>query len=466
MSRWSDQLKNHPIHETIRQLQEWVSTEFEDVSEEEFSERNRFNKVLGLYKSKLESIDAEIAPFNQIDGLNSQLKVAQIWNQANAYAQNRNITHLKAANDHLSGQLTQLSLLLPLVEGDNQKLVHDDSSSLEYALRVLIKKKEELESDLSKIGANIDMSNAEVAELNLAIDERKKESDAALSQWQQQFSDAQEKRSNNFNEWKNAIDGEIKGKTSSITSKTQEAVETYRKGIEEALNQLNDDAKAKHNAILELYELASGDSISGGYAQTANKERFQTNFWRAVSFAFIIAAVFWLYSAYQQVEMKPTSGYTFIKKTDPETTETVDGKTKNIARIKKDESKNNDGQLEIESKIQEPNNQVNTASFWQHLLLSFSLTGVLLFGAGYAARQAHSHRTTEQKTRWFALQIKALDPYISSMEPGDQLDLKKQLADKFFNGVEQSSVDDIKVFDSDTPSSLINSVTNLVKQTK
>jgi len=467
MSRWVEQLKNHPIHESLRQLEEWGGTEFDDISEEELIERKRFIKVLELHKNVLQTVDADIVPFNQLDGLNNQLRSANIWNQVQSYSKNNNITHLQTANNHLSTQLTQLCLLIPLIKNGEKGPKGDDSTTFEYALRALIKKKEEIEYDYKNLKSVIESSGVDIVELTATIEERKKETDASLSQWQQQFSDAQEKRSESYNEWKNIIDKEVKEQSRKITTDTEKDVVKYKEKIEGELTQLKNDAKTKHNDILELYELASGDSISGGYAQTANKESRQSNLWRFLSFVFIIAAVIWLYTAYKQSDFRVSVAQVLIENSSETIKEDVSEKSKAKSENGVPISGKKTGHVVANNKqlINDKPNFNNTASVWQHFLLSFSLTGVLLFGAGYAARQAHSHRTTEQKTRWFALQIKALDPYISSMEAEDQKEIKKQLAEKFFNGVEQNS-DDIKVFDSDTPSSLINSVTNLVKQVK
>jgi hypothetical protein len=52
--------------------------------------------------------------------------------------------------------------------------------------------------------------------------------------------------------------------------------------------------------------------------------------------------------------------------------------------------------------------------------MSFSLTAVLLYGAAYSAQQSTKHRNNEKRARWFALEIKAIDPFISSLPESDQ----------------------------------------------
>ncbi|MFO7831710.1 MAG: hypothetical protein R6V18_06965 [Desulfuromonadaceae bacterium] len=50
MSRWKDKLNEHPIHETLSELETLINTDFDDIDEQELVERRRFDKVLNAYK--------------------------------------------------------------------------------------------------------------------------------------------------------------------------------------------------------------------------------------------------------------------------------------------------------------------------------------------------------------------------------------------------------------------------------
>ena len=69
---------------------------------------------------------------------------------------------------------------------------------------------------------------------------------------------------------------------------------------------------------------------------------------------------------------------------------------------------------------------------WSEVITATSLTLVLLAGAGYASRQSKLHRDAEQQLRWFALEVKAIDPFISSLDETDRNELKKSLTEKLF----------------------------------
>ncbi len=69
---------------------------------------------------------------------------------------------------------------------------------------------------------------------------------------------------------------------------------------------------------------------------------------------------------------------------------------------------------------------------WAQIIKSFSLTAVLIFGAVHSAKQSNIHRNNELKTRWFALEFKAIDPFISSLDIDTRNNLKLKLSDKLF----------------------------------
>ena len=69
---------------------------------------------------------------------------------------------------------------------------------------------------------------------------------------------------------------------------------------------------------------------------------------------------------------------------------------------------------------------------WAEVVTAASLTLVLLGAAGYSARQSKLHRETEQHMRWFALEVKAIDPFLSSLPVEQQNELKNQLSQKLF----------------------------------
>ena len=79
---------------------------------------------------------------------------------------------------------------------------------------------------------------------------------------------------------------------------------------------------------------------------------------------------------------------------------------------------------------------------WYKLLAALSISGVLMWGSAYAAQQSTKHRKSEKRTRWFALEVKALDPFISSMNSEQQNELKNELSKRMFGQYNNNDGDD------------------------
>ncbi|HAW92957.1 MULTISPECIES: hypothetical protein [unclassified Arsukibacterium] len=401
MSRWNENFKNHIVHKSVADLDNLLSSRERDHDDGATAEVRRARKVIELIKGALNGLDPEVTPTNMLDSLNSQLQERYLVQYLTAFAGSGSIDHIQAANEQLAPILQPLTWLVPYAK---RLAVRSHAKSLENTIDIAISNLEAKKSTIENSLTDLDEKMSELADtqdkLDSTMELRKSEMDQQISMWQQQFSDSQEKRLDNYNNWKEKVETDIKVRNESLIDKLKTDVEVMHDGTESELIGLLGDAKAKYQNILDLYQLSSGDSISGGYAKSASDENKSADIWRLVSIGFIIASVAWLIIAYCQI-----TGISFG------TVPSVD----NIAPV---------------------DSQFN----WQRFIVSFSLTGVLLFGAGYAGQQSNKHREEGKAARTFALQIKALDPFIHSLEPDIQAALKKQLTPTFFAGYQHNDV--------------------------
>ncbi|MGY5537713.1 hypothetical protein [Vibrio brasiliensis] len=399
MSIWTERLENHPLQETLNHLISMVQIEVDGITDD-ISEVRRFENVLRRVQQNLTQVDAELVAFNELDAFNSALRHQNLWNQVSSFHSNGNAAHIRNANTQLTNALVNKFWLVARMEGGLQV----EQEHLRELYDDLASKYQDLKSKLSSLEEEKD-------ELESTIENRRLEVDQQISQWQQLFSEAQEKRSENYQDWKNSIAQNIGSSNKELINKTESKLEELESDTVTRLSRLSEESQQKHNRIQELYELASGDSISGGYAQTAKEESDQANLWRKISLGFIVVTVIWLLSAFGLY----SSGELH----------TVDSSIEQSTEIASDSIKTRVASLD-----------------WSRYLLTFSITGVLLFGAGYAGQQSTKHRDEARRTQRFALQVKALDPYISSLPEGEQINIKKSLTEKFFDGVgERSSLD-------------------------
>lgn len=413
MSRWQEEFNAHPIHETLRELRKFAETQFQDMESQEIPEKRRFIKVISTFEETLGKLDPELVPANQLDSLNTALKAPNqnIWNQLTAYAGNGNVAHLATANNHISIQLTTLSLLLAIAKRSAREApLRGLEKITDEIAEALVAKKEQIQEQYDTLSGSLADTQNELEKLTSTIEVRRTATENQLAQWQQQFSEAQERRSTEYSSWRNTTDEKAKEAIQTIVNESKAKTTHLQVSTDAKLTEIIQDAKSKHQSILDLYELTAGDSVAAGYLKNADDEFKQANNWRYITIGFIVATVIWLLVA------------NFL-----------------------DSAVNADGNI-----------------IWSKLVTIISLTGVLLFGAAYSSQQSNRHRSNEKKTRWFALQVKAVDPFISSLTPEQQQTLKKGLSEKLFGGFNEAGDKDGTVIDEHAWSVVVKSITDIL----
>lgn len=380
MSRWHDQFKAHQIHSLIGELRDTLPEELKTSEESEPEERRRFLKVLSEIENTLSHLDPEIVPFNQLDNLQNHLRQHALP-LLNQYKAQGNLGGLRQANDHISQQLTQVAVLRA-TEAYSQPApeIYDLEGQFDQITAALVEKKSKSEGKLAELERKIDSNVGALRELTDKLEKLKSEADQRISEWQQQFSQSQESRNQQFTEWLQDADREAKERISGIVDASANEIEIKRKEASSELDELIRDSAERHKQIRELHQLAAEDSVAGGYVSNANDEGRAAVRWRRGSIGFILTAAAWLI-------------YGFFTRAD---------------------------------------------SFsWETALLTLPVTAVLLAGAAYCAQQSTRHRTVEERNRRFALEMSAIDPYLQSLPEEDQREIKKQLTSRFFGNAEE-----------------------------
>lgn len=453
MSRWSELLKDHAIHDTLKWLRESVSNEFDDLEQDEVPEKRRLLKIISKFEQILSDIDPEIVPFNQLDSLNNGIRNSNIANQIDAFATNGNVAALASASDLLTNHLTVLSLLLSLTnEPKPIKQTEELEKIVDTTTKILINKKDQLSEELSDLSASIQEKENRISELSTAIEKKQEEVSALMSDWQSQFSSAQELRSQEFSKWRDSFTTEkntdVNDAIASYDAQLQEHTNNFRSKIKNILS----DSKDKHQAILDLYEITAGDSVGAGYLQNANIEKKQADKWRRVSVGFIVVTVFWLFFSYfYNTNNNLDHAIKAVKSIAPASTSMPkENNTPKTKEIKPNTTKNNP--------------PLFSGLAWYKLFVTISLSGVLLWGSAYAAQQSTKHRNNEKRTRWFALEVKAIDPFISSLDPEQQKELKKQLCERIFGQSHNSISEETKVIDEHAFSTVADGIAKILSK--
>lgn len=408
MNRWQQKFDEHPIHETLKQLEGYTSKQFDDIKEDETQERRRFLKIISTYQELLSDLDPELVPINQLDSLNTALRSQHIWNQVVSYSFNQNSGHLLNANDYLTNQLTQLSLFLAIAKKTKFiKPFKQVENIVDDFTQTISSQKMKLQTELAELTASLNARQRELAKLEHLIEIRKNKTDTQMSQWQSQFSGSQERRNIEYANWSKKLDEQAQTEVESILKKRNSELATHQKSFEAKIKEIIDDGNEKHQAILELYELTAGDSVGAGYIKNADDEMKHADIWRRISVGFIVITVVWLMVVFF----------------------------------------NSSGELN-----------------WVKVISAFSLTGVMLYGAAYASQQSTKHRNNEKRARWFALEIKAFDPFISSLQEEQRHELKKQLSERLFGQNEYNHMDNSQVIDEHVYRTVIDGIVNIISK--
>lgn len=380
MSRWAEAFSNHAIHTTIQELTDYLNVEPENIETEQVAELRRINKLISLVRDALESADAEVVSVNLLNNLNTQLRHQSFYTQISNFHSNGNAAHVVTANNHFDGHvLPQLQQLLAITN-DKREARHEKELTkiFENFVSQAQAERDALEGNHKKQTQEIETLTAKTSELDKNISDLATLQTVQMDTWEASFQEAESIRETSFSDW---FDPE--------KEKVQKTVTDYYSKLKENLDNKLEEAALKHKEILELHGIFAGNSMAAGYLLDGANEGKAANWWRWMSIIFIVATIAWL-------------GFTFYLS-----------------------HSGNSGSLDM----------------WEKLARTASLTGVLIFGAAYAARQSKSHRDQERKARWFGLEIKGLDPYIASLDEKQQQDLKEKLAERIF-GQQQSPMAD------------------------
>jgi len=429
MSRWKDEFDAHPIHVTLQEFRDMTEATFENMDSQETPEKRRMLKIVSTYEDTLKKLDPELVPMDQLTALNSGLRAAALWNQMTSYVSSGNVAHLTSANNQLSSQLTPLALLLSIAKRTAREIpLRGLEKAVDEMSESLIAKKDDIVGKYDTLSDTLDGLQKDVTKLEASVETRRTETDAQLSKWQQQFSDSQERRGTDFTSWREETDKQAKDLLKTIEADTREATGVIEEHFATEADEMIADAREKHKAILELYELTAGDSVGAGYSQNADIEKKQANFWRWSSIIFILVTASWLFYSYSNSAVTEQPAVKLATAT----------KAVDVAKEK-------DPALAVNVQVDSGDREQGVN--WLKLLAALSLTGVLLFGAAYSSQQSNHHRKNERRARRFALQMKAFDPFINSLESGVQAELKQELSQKLFGSVDENNEHDGRVID-------------------
>ncbi|WP_057463140.1 hypothetical protein [Pseudovibrio sp. POLY-S9] len=392
MTRWVDAYKGHQIHETVQQSLEWVETKFDKTDRAVEVERLRLVKFLKMLSGILDILDPELSPTPQLTNLNNHLRQQHFWNELYSFSNSGQKQHLINANNQLDSQFATIHQLAWMTKRtESSKIVRE----VEKVFNAFCT---EIEESTSNLKTRIDANDQQISEveakestLQQALNDLDISQRNLLANWQTEFteaetarakehSDATIKREKEFSEFiRNTMDEAVKTRTD-IANEHREKFANALNAFETNIETTEKDISSKHQSILDIHGLVASDGVAGHYQSGAELERKQASTWRWITMACYLATLAW-------VVFKGKLGFGLSQS----------------------------GSID-----------------WPTIITTLSVTGVAFVAAQFASRQSRLHRLNEQRMSWFFLEMKALDPFISSLPIETQQELKKQLSERIF----------------------------------
>lgn len=400
MSRWTEQFLASPVHQNLKQLNDWLAADGLYIDAEHEIEKRRLRKTLQVTAEVLEKLDPEFYPEQLLAQLDQQISQPPIWNNLQAYFTLPNTQNLRDANEGMTAVAQTVTQISALSQPRESRAI---LKSLEAEVDTFYTKIKDylakLESEVAKCAMVVQQLELQQVALTESQSALRQSIEKSSSVWQTNYTDAQMKRAEDFSnaqierstkfddalrEWTSRSDTEVKELSAAHTSKLLKAFEEYQSDVDGMVL----DMKAKHEAILSIHGLVGTDGVAGGYQRSSTDEQNSANRWRRISMYALTLAAAWIFLKYWLGFELTQAG----------------------------------------------------ATNWAEVATAISLTVVLVGAAGYAARQSKMHREAEQQMRWFALEVKAIDPFLSSLPKEEQNILKNLLVQKLF-GKDRISVD-------------------------
>jgi len=442
MSKWIEQFDSHQIHATLKELDE-VLTDLESSDSSELGQTeslNRIRQVYQLVKSTFSSLDPNLVSKGALDGLAEFLGLQ--LRELNQYKTTKNASLLTnhSAIDQVLTQLATIHILRSPedLEGLREALTTFRRSMGQHA--------RQLENEYEGIKQEFKTIKTSFGELTDEIKSQKQRLDTAISQFQQQFSEAESKRREEYAQEANNTRTELNkavqvGKEEMVALKASlrkefdgtevdrkqqyesefetakstltRTLDKGKKDVDELTSQhkekfsaLINEAKDSRNAMeaeftnkvneyVEQLELRKSEAekliqvigntgMVGGYQKVANQEQRSAWIWHGITLVFLIGLVVFAIIAFHS---------------------TIQGEFK-----------------------------LGVFGARAFVAIAFGL------GVAWAARQADKHQDVERRSRKMELELASVDPYLALMPAETRFAVKTELAQRFFAQLEANSV--------------------------
>lgn len=390
MSRFTELFENHSIHDALKQNAELLSTVegMENLMTEQSEEYLRLKQVYDYTYRVLSNLDPNLVPSQLLDSLVKQINVQN--QEITNFISNRNNAHLVNANNYASNSLVQLGYLISTTTSSD---VADIQSSVIKLRKSASQSTRRIEEEAVEAIKEVSKLSNLTSELYQQVNSQRERVDKTISEFQSQFSEAEDRRrqentdsakvkdseftnlinssQSEFNELKNNTGDEVKA----FIDDTNKQLESTKTELLHNADDIIKKMKERNKEAANLLQIATNIGVTGNYKQSATDERKIADGLRKLAFFFMSLMVI---SVGLIVVLA-------IKEFD-----------------------------------------------WTTSIFRLLATLILAIPAFYAVRESNKHRKFEQKSRKFELELASINPFLETLPESQRNGIKEELAKKFF----------------------------------
>lgn len=380
MSQWSERVSAHPVWQSLNEVGPAIDDAAAKDGNDEASVESlgRLKTVLAFVGKRLAGADPSLVHTTPLDGINTALQ--SMLSLVQAYVSDGSPTSLQNANAHADAALQHLSnVMVPFTP--------DDTGALKDAAVLYRQTMENQLSSVKRFGHQVTMTlegvTTRLAELGAETAAERARTASALSEFQSQFSTAQDVRQTTFG----SLVADYTQKLADLQATFTRDGTTAAKQSEDQLKLLAADYEAKARTILgdiigrkleveKLVGVIGNLGVTSGHLKSANHARATTWVWQALTVLSFGGLIVFAYRAFLPAM---SAGFTWI-------------------------------------------------AFAARALLTVTVG----LAAVYCASQADKYRIAERRSRQLALELEALGPFLTPLKDDEQAKFRLMVGERSF----------------------------------
>lgn len=410
MSQWVEQYKNHQVWQLLQSLGPVIDNAFgrEDIEPSAIEGLSRLKSVLTFVGRRLAGADPYLFQPSSLDSVGGDIQSAT--QEIQSFIANGSTGHIANANSYGDNALTHLSQINVQITTEDFLAAKEAAEAYRTGVEIALSG---ITEEATQISAEISSLRTQTADLSAELTAERTRFSSIVSDFQTQFSSAQEsrvnlfaidqgKRQDLFSELFNTFTQKLNEQNIEFNKQREDISRLHQGEIAALKDEFVDKANNLHEEILEhktavekLVGVIGNLGVTSGYLRAANVAKLTVRVWQTIT---VIAMVALIIIAYMVFLPTIVSGFTW-------------------------------------------------AGFAGRVFVTLTI-GAL---AAYAGTQADKYQKVERNNRRLALELEAIGPFIAPLSEDKQADFRIMIGDRSFGQGEGTHIG----LDAKSPTSII-----------